>query len=149
VTLKWLDPGRTAPLLAADMRRRFSLILTLAAWLLATGSHWDMVQTFAWGRMITTYSRSMPVVQAVKKTFSGEVMCGLCELVQSGRQQQDGSGAKVPGAKAPEKIFIIVTAGAPVFLSPATLCVGLIPAGSAPLSAERSAPPLPPPRLVA
>ena len=108
-----------------------------------------MVQTFAWGRMITTYSRSMPVVQAVKKTFSGEVMCGLCELVQSGRQQQDGSGAKVPGAKAPEKIFIIVTAGAPVFLSPAPLCVGLIAAGASPLSAERSAPPLPPPRLAA
>jgi hypothetical protein len=51
------------------MRRKFSLILTLAAWLLATGSHWDLVQTFGWGRMIATYSQSMSFAQAVKKNL--------------------------------------------------------------------------------
>lgn len=130
------------------MRRQFSLVLTLAAWLLATGSHWDLVQTFAWGRMITTYSHSMPLLRAVEKTFSGDALCGVCEVVQGAKQQQDANGARVPGTKAPEKIFLVSTPGVLVYASPAPLCVGLVPAGSTLLSSERAAPPLPPPRLV-
>ena len=146
---KSLESPGPAPLLAADMRRQLSLILTLSAWLLATGSPWDLVQTFAWGRMITTYSQSMPLLQAVKKTFSGEALCGVCELVQSATQQQDAAGAKVAGTKAPEKIFFVSTPRALVFASPAPVCAGLVPDVSAPLSAERPAPHLPPPRSAA
>lgn len=131
------------------MRRQFSLVLTLAAWLLATGSHWDLVQTFGWGRMIVTYAHSMPLLRAVQKTFAGDALCGVCKMVQGAKQQQDAADAKVPGTKAPEKIFLVSTPGARVFASPAPLCVGLVPAGSALLSAERAAPPIPPPRTVA
>jgi len=131
------------------MRRQFSLVLTLAAWLLATGGHWDLVQTFGWGRMIVTYSHSMPLLQAVEKTFAGDTLCGVCEVVQGAKQQQDANDAKVPGTKAPEKIFLVSAPGALVFASPAPLCVGLVSADSALLSAERATPPLPPPRLVA
>ena len=38
------------------MRRKLSLVLTLTAWLLATGSHWDLVQTFAYARMFADKS---------------------------------------------------------------------------------------------
>jgi hypothetical protein len=146
---KSLESRAAAPLLAAGMRRQLSLILTLSAWLLATGSPWDLVQTFGWGRMIATYSQSMPLLQAVKKTFSGEALCGVCELVQSATQRQDAAGAKVAGTKAPEKIFFVSAPRALVFASPAPMCAGLVPDVSAPSSAERPAPPLPPPRSAA
>ncbi len=131
------------------MRRQVSLILTLTAWLLATGSHWDLVQTFGWGRMIVTYSHSMSLRQAVEKTFAGDTLCGVCEVVQGAKQQQDAAGAKIPGTKAPEKIFFVSTPGVLVYASPAPSCAGLVPAVSALLSAERTAPPLPPPRTLA
>ena len=131
------------------MYRRFSLILTLTAWLLATGSHWDLVQTFGWGRMIATYSRSMPLLRAVKQTFSGDEMCGVCALVHHAKEQQDADNAKVPGTKAPAKIFLMGAPSALVFASPASVCVGVVPAGSAALSMDRVVPPLPPPRVAA
>jgi len=84
------------------MRRKFSLILTLAAWLLATGSHWDLVQTFGWGRMIATYAQSMSFTQAVKKTFSAGETCGVCEAVATAKQQ-DAADASAP--TAPGKSF--------------------------------------------
>lgn len=131
------------------MRRQFALILTLAAWLLATGSHWDAVQAFGWGRMIVTYAHSMPLLRAVQQTFSGDEMCGVCQMVHRAKQQQDAAGAKVPGTKAPEKILFVATSRMLVLASPAATCAGLVPAVSALLSAERTAPPLPPPRSLA
>jgi len=128
------------------MLRQLSLVLTLAAWLLATGSHWDVVQTFGWGRMIVTYAHSMPLLRAVQQTFSGDEMCGVCQMVHRAKQQQDASGAKVPGTQAPEKILFVGTSRVRVLASPAALCAGLVPAVSAWLSAQRPVPPLPPPR---
>ena len=131
------------------MRRQLSLILTLSAWLLATGSHWDLVQTFAWGRMFATYSQSMSFTQAAKKTFSSEGMCGLCETVASAKQQQDAADTRTPGSKAPVKIFLVSAPAALVFASPAPSCVGLTAAIHALASAERPPPSLPPPRALA
>ena len=131
------------------MRRQVILVLTLAAWLLATGSHWDLVQTFGWGRMIVTYSHSMSLRQAVGKTFSGDTLCGVCELVQDGKAASDTDGAKLPAPKSPEKLFFVSTPGVLVHATPAPLCAGLVPASAALVSADRPAPPLPPPRTLA
>lgn len=131
------------------MRRQLSLVLTLAAWLLATGSHWDLVQTFGWARMIVTYSHSMSLRLAVEKTFAGDALCGVCEVVQGAKEQQDATGTKAPGTKAPEKIVFLGTQGVLVYATPAPQCVGLVSIRSACLSADRAAPPLPPPRTLA
>jgi len=133
-------------LLAADMRRQFSLVLTLIAWLFATGGHWDFVQAYGWGRMIVTYSQSMSLQQAVKKTFAGNTLCGVCEVVQDGKQQQDANGAKTPGPKAPEKLVFVSAPSVLVYASPAPRCAGLIADLPALASADLSAPPGPPPR---
>ena len=130
------------------MRQKLSLLLTLAAWLLATGSHWDAVQTFAWGRMIADYSRDMTLVQAVTKTFSPQTMCPLCRAVADAKQQESNNAA-VPGAKTPGKILLVCAPRALVFSSPAPSCLGRIAPESAPTSADRSPPPRPPPRALA
>lgn len=126
------------------MRRRLSLILTLAAWLLATGSHWDLVQTFGWGRMIADYAKSMTIAEAVRLTFTPENMCGICTTVAHAKQQQSADDA-VPGGNADGKILLVLSRpgefviAAPDFSS-WSLSDLLVP------PASRAAPPVPPPR---
>lgn len=129
------------------MRSKLSLIVTLFAWLLATGSHWDLVQTFAWGNMIAGYTQEMSFSAAVQKTFSPETMCNLCHAVADAKQQES-QNAPAPGSKAPGKILLVCasTSAIGIFRLP-TLAARLHPS-SALLSADRAAPPVPPPRVL-
>lgn len=118
----------------------------LAAWLLATGSHWDLIQTFAWGRMIATYSRTMPLAQAVRLTFTPDNLCGVCKSVSEAKQQQD---AAVPGeasSKAAGKILLV--------FEPRTAWSADLPSVRGWVAfdphlagRDRSPPPVPPPRV--
>lgn len=73
------------------MRHKLSLILTLSAWFFATGSHWDVVQAFAWGKMFTTYSQSMSYADAAKLTFATKNLCDVCEIVADAEQSSADS----------------------------------------------------------
>ncbi len=132
------------------MRHRISLILTLTAWLLATGSHWDLVQTFGWGRMIATYYQSMSFAQAVKKTFSAGETCGVCDAVTTAKQK-DAADASAPTAPAKSfgKIHLVFTPDS----APAQLILTVVfqwsPSDQTVPTATRAAPPLPPPRALA
>lgn len=126
------------------MRRKLTLITMLFAWLLATGSHWDLVQTFAWGRMIVTYSESMPLAQAIKLTFTPENVCGVCESVGEAKRHQntalpaDGTGfGKIHLVFQPATVFC-----------PAPPARGKwIAREHAPVVRDRLPPPVPPPRV--
>jgi hypothetical protein len=131
------------------VRYKLSLVLTLCAWLLATGSHWDLVQTFAWGRMIATYSESMSFTQAVQKTFSAGATCSVCEIVATAKSHDATSPAapNTPG-KTLEKIHLVFAPApvAPLLLSSASFSWSLSDQ-TVPVS-SRAAPPVPPPRAV-
>jgi hypothetical protein len=127
----------------ASMRRKLSLITMLTAWLLATGSHWDLVQTFAWGRMIATYSQSMSLARAVKLTFTPDNLCGVCKSVSEAKQQQDA--ALPPDAKVNGKILLVY--------QPQKAWIGELPmkakwepSEQRAVLRDRSPPPVPPPR---
>lgn len=77
----------------SGMRQKLALIMTLAAWLVATGSHWDLVQTFAWGKMFATYSQTMSYTDAARMTFSPDNFCGVCEFVADVSQDADDDSA--------------------------------------------------------
>jgi hypothetical protein len=133
-----------------SVRQKLSLVLTLVAWLLATGSHWDLVQTFAWGRMIATYSQSMSFTKAVKKTFSVEGMCGVCVAVQDAKKQ-DAAANNTPGApgKSLGKILLVF---APAPMAPLLLSSTASPWSLSDLltpTSDPAAPPVPPPRALA
>lgn len=125
------------------LRRRGSLIVLLFAWLLATGSHWDLVQTFAWGRMIANYSATMSVVAAVRLTFTPETMCGVCQTVSEAKQQRDSDSTLPADGKGkillvfqPDEAFVAaISSGA--FRAPGNFFARL---------RDRSPPPVPPPR---
>lgn len=133
--------------------RRLSAILVLCAWLFANGAHWDLVQSFAWGRMIATYSQSMPLAEAIRLTFTADNLCGVCEFVADGKTRADSDGnapdalPRDPAAKAtlilaaaPEHCFVFASASASAPKWPAE--------HFRPDACARPAPPTEPPRAV-
>lgn len=64
---------------------KFSCIL---AALQVCGGHWLALQSVAWVGMIASYAMGETLVVAIEKTFDGEHPCGLCEVVKTGREQE-------------------------------------------------------------
>ncbi len=127
------------------MRRRLSLIVTLTAWLFATGSHWDLVQTFAWGKMFASYAQSMSYLDAARLTFTPDNLCNVCAFVQDARQSTDENGHPAPAESGTQKILLA--------LDHAPRVVVAAPAPETWLLSDRAlppplatAPPAPPPR---
>ncbi|HEX9782010.1 MAG TPA: hypothetical protein VGA56_04660 [Opitutaceae bacterium] len=128
------------------MRARFAHLLLLFAWLLATGSQWDVVQVFAWSRMFAQNARLLPTWDALELTFSPDGQCGLCHLVEDSRQERPGDNAAAGKAVTKEPI-VFLTAEA-VFVQAPTSMPGIEPEQAA-TARDRSRPPTPPPRALA
>jgi len=126
------------------MSRKGSLILTLTAWLFATGSHWDIVQTFAWGKMFATYSQSMSFTDAAKLTFTADNLCDVCEVVSKAKQHRE-SDQSSPAPAGIQKILLALNLPNSIILRPPPLERWPERQDRAPAS-RGQAPPLPPPR---
>jgi hypothetical protein len=127
------------------MWRRFQIYAILVAWFIATGSQWDLIQSFGWARMFAGNLETMSFFDAAKATFAPEHVCGICQAVQKARQQEQKS---VPANEKSKGKLLLV-------LSPRSTVVIGVPLGRTwpgdsfrlPDSA-RAAPLLPPPKLV-
>ena len=104
-----------------------------------------MLQVFAWGKMITTYSRTMSLKSAVRLTFTPTNMCEICQLVKSAKASEDPSRGTV---KSPERPLVIQIRPSLFVAAPLTGMRVPLPEADA-ISNERLAPPLPPPRGIA
>ncbi len=123
--------------------RRCQLVLAFTAWLLASGSQWDLLQGVAWARMFCQNAQSMSVGAAVRRTFAPTAMCPLCRAVSQAKQGGEsttGSAQPTPG-----KLHL--------FFQPLAAFVGAVPTGPAQARGDdriaaqpRPAPPLRPPR---
>jgi hypothetical protein len=87
------------------MRRRLAIFSLLTAWLLATGSQWDFVQVFAWGRMFAGYVQTMSVGEALAETFDADKPCSLCCAVREAKQQENKQ--LPPEFRLREKLILI------------------------------------------
>ena len=67
------------------MPKSLKILIALCVWLFSTGVHWDALQVVGWARMVALYSNEMSLEAAVKKTFDGQELCGVCETVSQGR----------------------------------------------------------------
>ncbi|MCX6956026.1 MAG: hypothetical protein NTV51_28145 [Verrucomicrobia bacterium] len=135
------------------MRRRLSLLVTLTAWLLATGSQWDVVQTFAWARMFAENCRTLPLHVALKRTFSPEGRCELCGLVSTAKQERQNSAdaptdapGSAPAGKFSGKVLLAFEPAHAPLLVRLSLPARWSPSDPTFASTERAEPPLPPPR---
>jgi len=64
----------------------------LVALLTASGGHWIVLQSVAWGTMIVDYSRTSRFCEAVSKTFDGKHPCALCKSIEKTRNSENKSG---------------------------------------------------------
>ncbi len=125
------------------MWRKFQITSVLLAWLFATGSQWDFVQVFAWGRMFADNATTMSLAEAARETFAPEKLCPLCQAVSRAKQQQENPSA--PDAKAPGKILLVFQPVPTVIIAAPPLSPWS-PGDQVMLSIGRLAPPTPPPR---
>ena len=97
------------------VHRKLPLVLTLTAWLFATGSQWDLVQTFAWARMFADNVRTMSIETALARTFSPEGRCRMCNAVTSAKQQQENADDTPSGKVTGKTVLVYLPAPAVVF----------------------------------
>jgi hypothetical protein len=128
------------------MLRRLQLSAILLACLLATGSQWDGVQVFAWGRMVAGYAHTMPLADAVRLTFTPGNECDICTAVGAAKQQQQDAPA-MPAAKWPAKIILVFQPASAVVVAAPELCAWSPCDRLTALGASRASPPVPPPRV--
>lgn len=74
--------------------------LCLLALLMTLGTHWYVLQSIAWARMLATYSRSAPLREAVTQTFDGQHPCSLCLTIQAGRDREEREQQNDPSLKS-------------------------------------------------
>lgn len=123
--------------------RRLGLVVTLAAWLCATGTQWDVVQAVAWVRMFAENSRALPVLAALERTFSPEARCSLCQAVSQAKQDEPGP-AGTTGKSETKIVFVHQSAESAFLILPAAPAWPVAVFAAA--GTLRAAPPLPPPR---
>lgn len=127
------------------MRQRVSFILALSSWLVATGSHLDVVQTIGWGRMFASYAQTMSLTEAARLTFTSDNLCGVCTFVQTSKQAREGQAAPVPAGASDSKVILAFQAS-PVFVLRSPPVAPWLAEQRTAAGASRSAPPTPPPR---
>lgn len=127
------------------MLRHLQLTCLLTAWLFATGCQWEFVQVFGWARMIVNYSKTMTLREAVVQTFTPGNECEICCAVRHAKQKETGD---TPAGSSLQKNtkWVFQAATRIVFAGPAEPAW---PLGTQSVrSAERAAPPVPPPRAL-
>lgn len=126
------------------MRHRFVILSLLAAWFLSTGSQWDLVQVFAWGRMFAGYVQVMSVGEALAQTFDAEKPCELCCAVRRAKQQEK---KELPPELRLRDKLVLICQPATVFIAAAPDAKPWLAVDFSWVGRERARPALPPPRV--
>jgi hypothetical protein len=135
---------QTSSIFSALVRQRWQTLTVLFLCCVATGSQWDLVQIFAWGRMIADHSHTMSVSEAVTQTFGGE-MCAICRMVANAKRQEQ-SRSDTPQGKIETKVLLYFEPHSNLIPAPRQ-AVAVWPSEAPSMTTDRSAPPLPPPRV--
>ena len=124
--------------------RKAGTIACLLAVLATLGGHWMALQSVAWVRMISQYSRQGSLASALCKTFDGRHPCDLCRSIQHGRQQEQKEHQDLPSVRLGETVDLLCDLRQPsVPLPPlaATPAVPFVPDCHDALPAPPQAPP--------
>ena len=84
--------------------RIFVAWVAIAAWAMASGLSWDLLQVVAWVNMSATNARTMSPGAAVAKTMT-DAACPLCKVASDGRAHSEQTPlAKQEAVKAKVKV---------------------------------------------
>jgi hypothetical protein len=113
------------------------LVLALAG---SIGLHWAVFQAVAWTTMVASFSRSLPLSEALEKTFDGKHPCSLCKEIAKAKQSEK----KAQYPMLVKKLDLMTAKEGFVFCAPPYFW--RMRTGEARLRALRFEPPTPPPR---
>jgi hypothetical protein len=85
---------------------RLGLIFTILAVFAMGGGHWAVFQGIAWTGMLMKYAQEVPIVTAVKKTFSVDAPCTMCKTIAEKRSEENHSPANLSQQKLGD-IFLV------------------------------------------
>jgi hypothetical protein len=119
-------------------------VLFFCAWLMATGTHWDVVQVAAWSHMWARNLQTESIIEAFASTFSPEQMCGLCKSVQAAKNDPSPDGITLNPLS--EKAPLLPLSSPLVNLCPPVVVTAFHHVAQSAPETERRTPPLPPPR---
>ncbi len=101
----------------APVRRKFSLICLLLAWICANGAMLDTVQVCAWGRMFAGYARALPVGAALRATLDPSRPCELCLAVAKAKASEEREAPVAPARSAEKQVLAFAGPAAVIFPS--------------------------------
>ncbi len=86
----WLDPNAEPAMFRAmrQLLKRVSRFLLIGTLFVSLGGHFALLQTFAWGTMLMSYSKNASFGEAARKTFDGEHPCPMCKLVKQSKERE-------------------------------------------------------------
>ena len=123
------------------MLRSLYRSLVIAAFIVAIGGHWVVLQSVAWMGMAVSYAQHGPLTEALRKTFDGQHPCKLCKVVREGQKsERDHSSLKVE-----TKLDFLLVSRAMRIDPPAQFVS--IPSGPDIFYCSSQSPPTPPPRF--
>lgn len=142
----WFLRRDARPQICAAVSPRWSRLLLLFGCLTATGGHWDVLQVWAWARMIVASAETSTWGEAVVTTLTSGEQCEVCQVVETGKKQQ-GTMPGWAGSFTGEPLLIFSRVGMVIGrdLCGSAMFVGeiMVPAST------RAQPPVPPPRVLA
>src|SRR6266446_5930097 len=116
---------------------KYVLALTLAC---SIGLHWAFFQAVAWTGMVASYARSLPISEALEKTFDGKHPCQLCKQIAAGKRSEKkaDSQTRLKKLEFPAAPAALLLSGPSSFTE--------LRAGNVSADPLTHAPPVPPPR---
>jgi hypothetical protein len=63
--------------------------LLIGTLFVSLGGHLALLQTFAWGNMLVSFSKAESIAEAAKKTFDGDHPCSMCKVVKETKKQEE------------------------------------------------------------
>ena len=77
------------------MLARVGHCLLIIALIGATGTHWTMLQSVAWARMLAENVRTSSLEEAINKTFDGKHPCALCKQIAKSQKSEQKPDVQV------------------------------------------------------
>lgn len=119
---------------------RLGHVLLIVALLAATGTHWAVLQSVAWTTMLVDNLRTVPLREAVERTFDGKHPCKLCHGISKGKAAEKNTEFPTWAKK------LEFVAQRPIFVFSAPTHYRLVPEFFSAATDRPHRPPIPPPR---
>jgi hypothetical protein len=122
--------------------RFLSHAFLIVAVLVATGSHWLVLQSIAWTGMLASNLQENSFTSAIERTFGGEHPCCLCKQISKGKQTEKKSDLQLTWKKLEFPLSMHVLNFIPQSRCTEMPCIDFF------AKQLTYTPPVPPPRLI-